>query len=173
MLKHTIKYKNHDGQDSEMIARFNFTEVELLEMETSEGGTWPARMQRAFESNDNETILREVQEMILAAYGEMSLDGEYFPKVDENGKRLSDKFKTSAAYNALFLELSQDATKTVKFFAACLPSNMQTPFLDSAKQELGVDATAPPVPQAYKVPDGPQPSAAGVVPTTQPPTGIA
>lgn len=61
------------------------------------------------------------------SYGERSEegDGRAFIKYDSDGRRLSNKFKQTAAYDALFMELAMDADKFAKFVTAILPKDLQ------------------------------------------------
>ena len=121
MIKQSIKYTNFDGKDAVLDAWFNLTEAELMEMELSETGGLAEKIQQIVDAKDQPSIIKVFQEIILKAYGERSEDGVYFYKEDENGRPLSQKFKQTAAYSALFMELALDADKAAKFVNGICP----------------------------------------------------
>ena len=63
--------------------------------------------------------------LILKSYGEKSLDGKSFIKVDSEGRPLSIAFSQTAAYDALFMELATDADKAAAFVNGILPKKFQ------------------------------------------------
>ncbi len=125
MLKRKIKYTDYNDEQQEDIYYFNLTKSELLELEAGEEGvSFSSRMERIVEAKDLAVIIDEIKKLILLAYGEKSMDGKTFVKNDE----LRAAFAQTAAFDALFIELSQDAEETVKFLKGTLPKDMSQEF---------------------------------------------
>jgi len=125
MLKRKIKYIDFNDEEQEDIYYFNLTKTEILELEAGEEGvSFSARMTRIVEAKDIAIIIDEIKKLILLAYGEKSMDGKQFIKSDE----LRDAFAQTAAFDALFIELSQDAEETIKFLKGALPKDMGSEF---------------------------------------------
>lgn len=121
MLKKTIKYENFNGDDVETTHYFNLSKSELYEMETGEeGGSLAHLIQQVMEDGNPGTAIQQFKRFILMSYGKKSLDGESFEKSDE----LRHAFSQTAAYNALFLELSEDAGAAGQFLVGCMPKEM-------------------------------------------------
>ena len=64
------------------------------------------------------------KDLILKAYGEKSLDGRRFMKVDEKGNPLYIGFSQTEAYSQLFMELANDADAASKFFIGVIPADL-------------------------------------------------
>lgn len=125
MLKRTIKYVDFDDVEQEDIYYFNLNQSELMELEAgAEGVSFSSRMERIVEAKDVATIIEEIKKLILLSYGEKSLDGKTFVKNDE----LRQQFSQTAAFDALFVELSQDAGAAIEFLKGALPKSMSESF---------------------------------------------
>lgn len=121
MLKRAIKYVDFDDNEQEDIFYFNLSKSELMELEAGEDGvSFSGRLNRIIESKDVGVIIDEIKALILLAYGVKSLDGKSFIKNDE----LRQEFLQSAAFDALFIELSQDAEAAVVFLSGVMPKDM-------------------------------------------------
>jgi len=125
MLKRKIKYIDYNDEPQEDIHYFNLTKSELMELEAGEDGvSFSARLQRIVEAKDVAVIIDEIKKLILLAYGEKSMDGKTFVKNEE----LRTAFAQTAAFDALFIELSQDAELTIEFLKGALPKDMSQEF---------------------------------------------
>lgn len=130
MLKRSIKYVDFDDNPQEEIAYFNLSKTELVELEAGEEGvSFSARMERIVESKDAGVIVAEIKKLILLAYGEKSMDGKHFIKNDE----LRARFAQSAPFDALFMELAQDANAAVEFLRGCLPKDFSAEYDKAVK----------------------------------------
>lgn len=121
MIKWTIKYENFDGEEKERVEYFHFTEAELYEMELSAHGGLHAQLESLVETQDLPAVIVLFKEIILRAYGKRSPDGELFEKSDE----IRANFENSAAYGALFMELSTDAEKGANFINGIVPASLR------------------------------------------------
>ena len=125
MLKKTIKYTDYNGVKREEDFLFHLTKAELMEMEMGTTGGLAEMIQSVINSNDAPAIIKIFKEIILKAYGEKSLDGKKFVKINDAGVPLSVGFSQTEAYSELFMELSQDADAAANFIKGIIPSDIE------------------------------------------------
>lgn len=121
MLKKTITYTDYNGDEVTEDFRFNLTKAEVAKLEITTPGGIEKYIQKISSERNGKLIMDIFESIILGAYGEISLDGKRFIKVDENGRRLSDKFFQTEAYSILFMELITDSDKAADFIKGVLP----------------------------------------------------
>lgn len=124
MLKKTIHYVDYNGVERDEDFYFNLSKAELAEMELSVDGGFAEMAQKIANEKRGPELVKLFKEIILKAYGEKSLDGKRFMKVDNNGIPLSIGFSQTEAYSELFMELSQDADAAAKFFTGVIPADL-------------------------------------------------
>jgi hypothetical protein len=141
VLKRPITYEDFNGDTVTETFYFNLTKTELLNWQASVEGGMGAVLQRIIDTNDAHEIIKNMQDIILRAYGKKSDDGKRFIKSPE----IREEFEQSAAYDALFMELSQSDDAAVTFLVGVMPKG----FSEEAQKELAKEAatpTPPPVP---------------------------
>lgn len=121
MLKKTITYTDYSGKARTETFWFHFNHAELAEMEFGVDGGLTALIEKLSEVQEDPTIVGIFKDLVLKAYGERSVDGKYFMKMDEEGRPLYRKFAQSAAYPVLFMELASDAKAAAEFFDGIIP----------------------------------------------------
>lgn len=131
MLKKTIKYTDYNGVEREEDFLFNLTKAELMEMEMGTTGGLAESIQKIIDAQDAPAIIKVFKDIILKAYGEKSIDGKKFIKVDNNNVPLSIGFSQTEAYSQLFMELATDADEAAKFIKGIIPSD-----IDISEEEL-------------------------------------
>ena len=125
MLKETITYTDYNGVERTEDFYFNLTKAEIMEMEMSTTGGLAEQIQRIVAAQDAPAIIKIFQDLILKSYGQKSLDGKRFVKVNpENGRRLADEFKETEAYSQLFMKLATDADAAAKFVNGIIPAKL-------------------------------------------------
>ena len=125
MLKETVTYTDFNGQDRTESFLFNFTQAEVLEMETTYPGGYAGFLQSVIDAKDQPTLIKIFKDFVLKAYGEKTPDGRSFVKEDENGNPLYRKnFIYTPAYSKIYMKLSTDADYAAKFVKGVLPENM-------------------------------------------------
>lgn len=124
MLKKTIKYSDYNGNEREEDFYFNLTKAEVMEMEMSTSGGLAEMIQNVVQAQDAPAIIKIFKDLILKAYGEKSLDGKRFMKVNDAGVPLSIAFSQTEAYSQLFMELATDADKAAEFVNGIIPQNI-------------------------------------------------
>ena len=124
MLKKPITYTDYNGMERTECYYFNLTKAELAEMELSVDGGYAEMAQRIADTKNGPELIKIFKELILKAYGEKSLDGRQFMKVDEKGNPLSIGFSQTEAYSQLFMELATDANAASEFFMGIIPPDL-------------------------------------------------
>ena len=127
MLKKTIKYTDYNGVKREEEFLFHLTKAELMEMEMGTTGGLATMIQQIINTNDAPAIIKIFKDIILKAYGEKSIDGKRFVKVNDMGIPLSVGFSQTEAYSELFMELSTDADAAANFIKGIIPSDIEIP----------------------------------------------
>ena len=120
MLKKTIKYKDFNEEEVSEDFLFHLSKVELVELEASHTDGLLAAMQRIVEANDNKSLIAEFQKIILMSYGVKSMDGKRFIK----NEQMRDEFKSTRAYEALFMELVTDTDAAIAFMNGIIPPDI-------------------------------------------------
>lgn len=127
MLKKTISYEDYNGVERKEDFYFNLSKAEVLEMEASYVGGFAGMVEKIIAAEDNETIFKVFKDMVLKAYGERTLDGKRFRKVDDNGRPLWIAFSETEAYSNLIMELATNTASAVEFVNGILPGDMNSP----------------------------------------------
>lgn len=127
MLSKTIKYTDYNGVEREEKFLFNLSKAELMEMQYGTTGGLTETIKRIIQTEDSATIIKIFKDLVLKAYGEKSLDGKRFMKVDENGKPLYIAFSQTEAYSNLFMELATDSEAAANFIKGIIPSDVELP----------------------------------------------
>lgn len=122
MVKRTIKYVDYDGLERTETFYFNLTKSELIKMEASVDGGLQNRLQKMTDSPKAPEIMKMMNQIILAAYGEKSDDGRRFMKSEE----LSKAFEETPAYDEIFMELVTDSKKALDFINSVIPNLAET-----------------------------------------------
>ena len=125
MYKMTIEFEDFDGNACKEDKYFHLSEAELAEMELSTDGGMVKLLEKIVNEQDNSKIVEYFKMLILKSYGEKSLDGKSFIKIDSEGHPLSAAFSQTAAYSALFMDLATDAEKAAAFVNGILPKKYQ------------------------------------------------
>ena len=136
MLKRAITYENFNGDTVTDTLYFNLTATELVNLETSYEGGLQKMIEKIIETENVREIIVQFQKIILMAYGERTDDGKRFIKSD----KIRDEFSQTAAYDALFMELAEDATKAAAFITSIIPKQFQ----EEAAKAAVVDVPLPP-----------------------------
>lgn len=133
MIKKTIKYTDYNGVERTEDYYFNLNKAEVIEMEVSVEGGYSELIDRIIKTNDNREIVNVLKTIILKSYGEKSIDGKRFMKVDDNGNPLYRKFEDTEAFVELYMELANDAKEAAEFINAVIPSKWNDKSLENDK----------------------------------------
>lgn len=131
MYVKTISYKDYYGNERTEDFHFNLDDAELLEMEYSTLGGFDKYVEKISNTQDTPSLIKLFKDLILMSYGERSLDGRDFIKINpDTGRPLSEKFKQCAAYSVLFMELATNADAAAEFI-----NNVVSPYALEAVKE--------------------------------------
>lgn len=120
MLKREFKYTDFNGVERKETCYFNLNKQEILEMQLTTEGSLTAILQRIVDANDNVKLANFFKEIILKSYGVKTDDGRMFIKND----KVREEFTYTPMYEELYIELSTDAEKAVKFVKGIMPSDL-------------------------------------------------
>lgn len=126
MLKKIIKYTdyNDNARTQEFYFYLSKKDIQILNAKYQEDGGLSGRFNIIMNKMDMRRLLETVEDLVLTAYGEKSEDGERFIK----NAKVRENFQYSAAYEALFDELTGDETAADKFsdfLRKILPNDVQ------------------------------------------------
>lgn len=120
MLKRNITYKDFDGVEHTDEFYFNLTKTELVELEADSDGLGEL-LGKLIASQNKGAIFAKFKEIIVKSYGEKSEDGKRFVKRDG---ALGAEFAESAAYDALFIELTSNENLMMEFIEGIMPEDL-------------------------------------------------
>ena len=106
MLKKTITYVDYLGTTRTEDFYFNLSKTELSDMQMSVDGGFNVQLEKMMNAANNREVYNTFVDVVLKAYGELSPDGRFHIKEDENGNKLYKKFKQSPAFDVLMDEIS-------------------------------------------------------------------
>ena len=118
MLKKEISYTDFNGDKQVETMHFNMSKSEWMDFQTEIEGGLSAYINKIIETKDERSMYLFFKDLIRRSYGIKSEDGKKFLKSEE----ISYMFEHSAAYDALFDELtSDDGTAASEFVNALAP----------------------------------------------------
>ena len=120
MLKKTITYTDYNGDEVTEDFYFNLTKAELMTLELKAGGL-KETIERIAKERDTKKLVEMFEELIMASYGEKSIDGKRFVK----SKEMSEAFKQTEAYSELFMELLT-TDKAIEFVRGIVPADLKS-----------------------------------------------
>lgn len=125
MLKKTITYTDYLGTTRTEDFYFNLSRSEVTDMQMSVDGGYDKFLERMMAAKDNVEIYNNFVSLVLKSYGELSPDGRFHIKEDEDGHKLYKRFKQSPAYDALMDEICKNETTIAEFCKGILPKQLQ------------------------------------------------
>ena len=120
MYKKTVTYEDYDGMERTETFYFNLTKAELTKFNASESGGLKAKLEQMIAVKDAKAIMETFESILEMAYGEKSLDGRKFMK----SKEIFDEFKSTMAYDKIFMELVTDEKASMDFINGILPADI-------------------------------------------------
>jgi hypothetical protein len=122
MLKKTIKYKDFNGDEQEEDFYFHLSKADLVKLELRHKGGLRDALQRIVDAEDGQSIMVEFENILEMTYGKKSSDGKRFIK----NKELWDEFRSTNAYDKIFMELVTDTDLATKFIVGVAPEGLIT-----------------------------------------------
>ena len=127
MIKKTITYEDYLGTVRTEDFYFNFSKTELSDMQMSVEGGLNVQLDQMIKAKNNKDVYAKFVDIVLNAYGELTPDGRYHIKEDENGNKLYKRFKQSPAYDALMDEICKDEASIAEFCNGIIPKSVKEP----------------------------------------------
>ena len=121
MYTKKITYTDYNGNERTETAYFNLTKRELIQLQNSVEGGFDKAINKINESGDKLKIFTLFDKLVLAAYGKKSDDGSKFIK----NATVTEDFVSSAAYDALFDEMTSNPSLIKDFFIGIVPPDMK------------------------------------------------
>lgn len=127
MFKKVIKYEDFEGNQKEKTCWFNLTKTELMRLRFSVRGGLDKTIEQARKEQDEPVLMAVFEEIVSKAYGERpeGNDEEFIKNAT-----ILEKFINSAAYDALIMELLNDADSCAEFM------NKVTPTFDNKEKAI-------------------------------------
>lgn len=116
MLKKKVRYENYDGDMKERDLYFHLSQTEIIRM-VSSGEVDPDQLESAAKREDPKELFEILLFLVDRSYGIKSQDGELFTKNDV----VLETFKSTAAYDALVKDITQNEISAVDFFKGIFP----------------------------------------------------
>ena len=135
MFTKTVTYKDFDGNERTEVCRFNLSEPEIIEMESSYPGGLEQMLKKIIEEKDQQKILA-VFKLMLKSYGEKTPDGKRFVK----SKELSEAFSQTGAYEQLYMRILRDTDFAIEFTNGIMPDRVR-----QAASQVSADVIASPI----------------------------
>lgn len=118
MLKETVTYTDYNGTERTEELWFNLSHTELMKMFDPKDGDPTEKLREALAANDMTQLLLFFGDLVTSAYGEKSADGKRFMKSPE----IKAGFEQSAAFDALYMRLVNDADGITNFIRGIIPT---------------------------------------------------
>lgn len=122
MFSKTITYNDFNGNKVTEDFWFHLTKAEIFELEASVKGGLKQWMQDIIDSESNQQVLTALKKMILASYGERTVDGRRFVKNEE----IHGAFQATEAYSELLIGMFEDPDMGAEFFRNLIPNGDST-----------------------------------------------
>lgn len=122
MLKRMIDFVDFNGEKRSKEYYFNLTETEIQEQNLRTPGGLASKLEKIIMERDPDVLVSYFKNLILDSYGVKSDDGISFIKRGPDGRRLAEQFEQTAAYNALFMELTTDTEAAIAFVNGIIPN---------------------------------------------------
>lgn len=138
MLVKKITFEDFmDGHERTEEFCFHLSESELAMLNYELEGGLENYFKQIVNAENNYELIKLFQKLISISFGVRSLDGKHFRKSEE---ALAD-FKSTDAYNKLFMELSTNDEAAITFIKGILPAKMAAEIKDEEVKQLAAAAS--------------------------------
>lgn len=131
MVKKTITYLDFEGNEVTKDFYFNLSKMEFRVLDRKVPGGLNRMIEQIQTEKDPDRMIDLLNILILESYGERAEDGR-FVKEDPYGRRLSNYFKISEAWDVLFMSLVQNENELNEFLTGIVPKDVA----DKARAEM-------------------------------------
>lgn len=137
MIKKTVTYTDYNGKDRTEDFYFDLPMDRVVELMVSRDGGILEFLDRIVKEKDQQAIIKYFKDFLRLTYGEKTDDGHYFIQNDE----VFEKFKSTAAYTKIFMELAFDADAAADFINKVIPPDVAEKIAEY-RAKANEDATA-------------------------------
>ena len=120
MLKRSITYDDYNGNSVTEDFYFNFTKLELIELDVKFDGGLEGQIKRLTNTQNGKDAYYMFKDIVLSAYGIKSEDGKRFVKTPE----ITADFEASPALAELIIGFLENPQDGASFLEACLPAKL-------------------------------------------------
>ena len=124
MIKKTVTYTDFLGTTRKVDLYFHLSKSELSAMQMSVDGGYNVQLQKILDAKNNKEIYNNFVKVVLESYGELTPDGVYHIKEDDEGHKLYKKFQQSPMYDALMDDICQNETTIAEFLNGIMPKQI-------------------------------------------------
>lgn len=121
MYQKTMTYKDFLGEEITEDLYFNISKTEISKSNFSTAGGVENKLRKMVNEKNVQAISELFTELIGESYGILDADGKHFRKSPE----IRAEFESSAAYDALYMELLQDTESALAFLKGILPDEIK------------------------------------------------
>ncbi len=133
MVKKTLTFTDFDGNKTTKDFYFNINKMEFRELDKKVPGGIQLMLDQVQSERNLDRFVDLLSSLILESYGE-NVDGR-FVKTDRYGRRLSDYFAISEAWDILFMNLFNNPEELVEFMSGIIPKDMSDQFKEEVKKQ--------------------------------------
>jgi len=144
MLKKSITYEDYNDETQTEDFYFNFTKLELVELDVKFEGGLEGHIKRLTDTDNGKDAYYMFKDIVLSAYGVKSEDGKRFIKSDT----LRQEFEASPALSELIMGFLMNPKDGAQFIEACLPAKL----VAEAKSAAAAKSDQPELPLPTPVP---------------------
>ena len=131
MLKRNITYEDYEGNACTDTYYFNLTKTELVKLLSEFEGGIEKEIKRIIEKGDNKQLIVIFDKIVLGALGTKADDGKRFIKNQD----IIERFTQSMAYDALFMELSQNEKAFLEFVQGVFPADVSNEIVSALNEQ--------------------------------------
>lgn len=132
MYEYKCRFVDFANVEREETFRFNISQSEILNKELTTQGGLENLLERMMEKQDVASLAKWFSEFLEISYGEISPDGRNFYKSPE----IFNNFKSTNAYNELYMRLLEDSDFANDFIDGVIPSAPGAPKEEPNKQNI-------------------------------------
>ena len=137
MYKKTITYTDYNDKERTEDFYFSLNEAELTEMQASTPGGYNNMIQKMIDSQDVNTLISVIKDLVVKSYGVKSDDGRRFIKKPE----LTEEFLQTPAYSKFYTSLITNEKEMSNFINNILPADLMAKVEKAKVENLTANST--------------------------------
>lgn len=134
MVKKTVTYTDFEGKEVTKDFYFNISKMEFRVLDRKIPGGLQNMIDKIRMEKNEDELIDLLDLLILESYGEKAEDGR-FVKEDPYGRRLSNYFKVSEAWDVLFMNMVKNEQELSEFLTGIVPKDVAEGAKDMMEKE--------------------------------------